>query len=194
MPAPAAWPAPDNGAMPPDDHRGSRQPSQLAQAPSDEEAVHVVVGDLADLLRDTRWSVMSDGCLLGAITVGIALEAGHCAGAPRPALASVINLGLLAGILACWVTAAFFLAWANRPVLNAVNELRWRTGAPLDPRPAWVSLPPTEADPAEWTWDRAYSLVGAARLSRYRAHFADTWTYLTGACFLAWTVLLILGL
>ena len=144
-------------------------------------------------MRDTRASIMADGCILSAISIGIALEGGPSARALRPSLLGVTNLGLLCGVLACWLVAAFLLARASRPVLNAVSELRWVTGAPLDPRPGWVTLPPVGADPAEWTWNRAYLLLGAARLARYRVQFADTWTYFTGGCFLAWTLIIILG-
>jgi hypothetical protein len=148
---------------------------------------------MADLLRDTRGSLMTDGCLLGAITIGLALEAGLSARAFRPSLAGVINLGLLGGIVCCWLVAVFLLARASRPALSTVSELRWVTGAPLDPRPGWVTLPPVGADPAEWTWNRAYLLLGAARLARCRMEFADTWTYFTSGCFLAWTMIIILG-
>jgi hypothetical protein len=148
---------------------------------------------MADLLRDTRGSLMTDGCLLGAITIGLALEAGLSARAFRPSLAGVINLGLLGGIVFCWLVAVFLLARASRPALSTVSELRWVTGAPLDPRPGWVTLPPVGADPAEWTWNRAYLLLGAARLARCRMEFADTWTYFTSGCFLAWTMIIILG-
>jgi hypothetical protein len=159
----------------------------------DRAPAHVVISDMADLLRDTRASMMKDGCLLGAITIGFALEAGLSAGELRPSPAGVINLGLLAGIVVCWLAAVLLLAWAGRPVLSTLNELRWVTGAPLDPRPGWVTLPPVGADPAEWTWNRAYLLLGAARLARYRMLYADTWTYFTGGCFLAWTAITIIG-
>jgi len=56
-----------------------------------------------------------------------------------------------------------------------------------------VTLPPVNADPAEWTWNRAYLLLGAARLARYRLQLADTWTHLAGGHFLARTVIIILG-
>jgi hypothetical protein len=56
-----------------------------------------------------------------------------------------------------------------------------------------VTLPPVRADPAEWTWNRAYLLLGAVRLARYRMRLADTGTYLAGGCFLAWTAIIILG-
>ena len=78
-------------------------------------------------------------------------------------------------------------------MLNALSELRGLTGAPLDPRPGWVTLPPTGADPADWTWSRAYLLLGAAYMARYRMQFADTWTYFTGGCFLAWTLVTVLS-
>jgi hypothetical protein len=153
----------------------------------------VVISEMADLLRDTRASTMTDGCLLGAITVGLALEAGSAARALRPSLVGAVNLVLFGGIVFCWLVAVFLLVRATRPVLNTVSELRWVTGAPLDTRPRWVTVPSVGADPAEWTWNRAYLLLGAARLARYRMQFADTWTYFTGGCFLAWTVILILG-
>ena len=84
----------------------------------------------------------------------------------RPSLLGVANVGLLGGVLACWLVAVFLLARAGRPVLNAVSELRWVTGAPLDPRAGWLTLPPVGAAPAEWTWNRAHLLLGAARLAR----------------------------
>jgi hypothetical protein len=192
MTAPATWPSGQNGIKATDDTGQAEGQAQLRQAQADEAHAHAVIGEMAGLLRDTRASLVTDGCLLGAITIGIALEAGPAARA-HPGLAGVVNLGLLGGITVCWLTAAFLLARVGRPVLNALSELRWVTGAPVDPRPAWVTLPPTGADPAEWTWNRAYLLLGAARRARYRMQFADTWTYFTAGCFLAWTAIVILG-
>lgn len=82
----------------------------------------------------------------------------------------------------------------EQAVVNALNELRLRTLAPVDPRARWLSLPPVGTNSEEWTWIRAHLLVGAARLSRYRLEFADTWTYVTAAGFLVWTAFLLLGL
>jgi hypothetical protein len=148
---------------------------------------------MADLLRDTRVSLTADGCLLSAITIGFALEAAPSARALHPSLAGVINCGLLSAMIICWLAATYLLARASRPVLSTLSELRWVTGTPLDPRPGWVTLPPVGADPAEWTWNRACLLLGAARLARYRMQYADTWTYFTGGCFLAWTITIIVG-
>jgi hypothetical protein len=191
MTAPATWPTRKNEvASPHGDYAGEQGPA--GQELPDHVPAHEVISEMADLLRDIRGSMMTDGCMLGAITIGFALEAGLSARGLRPGLAGVINLGLLGGIVFCWLVAVFLLARVSRPVLNTVSELRWVTGAPLDPRPGWVTLPPVGADPAEWTWNRAYLLVGAARLARERVQFADTWTYFTGGCFLAWTAIIIL--
>ena len=149
---------------------------------------------MAGLLRDTRGNMLVGGGVLGAITIGIALEATFSSRALRPGPVGVINVGLLCGMLVCWLRAVTLLALAGRPVLDALSELRWRTGAPLDPRPRWLTLPPIESSPGEWTWIRAHLLLGAARLARYRIQLADTWTYLTAACFLVWTAVILTGL
>jgi len=193
MTAPAAWPSRKREATPLGyDNAGEQAPS--ARARPDQGPAGAVIGEMADLMRDTRGSMTADGCILGAIAIGVALEAGLSARALRPSLLGVANLGLLGGVLACWLMAACLLARAGRPVLNAVSELRWVTGAPLDPRAGWLTVPPTGANAVEWSWNRAFLLVGAARLGRYRMQFADTWTYLAGGCFLVFTAIVVLGL
>jgi hypothetical protein len=193
MTVPAAWPSGTNPATHPgDEYAGGQAPP--VQALPDQGPAGAVIGEMAGLLRDTRGGMMADGCMLSAITIGIALEAGLSARALRPSLVGVINLGLLCGMLACWLAAVFLLARAGRPVLKAVSELRWVTGAPLDPRAGWLTLPPAGVNAGEWTWNRAFVLLGAARLARHRMQFADTWTYLTVGCFLVWTVIIVLGL
>ena len=61
-------------------------------------------------------------------------------------------------------------------------------------RPRWTTLPPAGTKPEEWTWIRAHLLLGAARLARQRFQLADPWTYVTAACFLVWTAVILLGL
>jgi hypothetical protein len=153
-----------------------------------------VISEMAGLLRDTRGNLLISAGTLSAITIGLALEAAFSARALRPGVIGVFNGALLCGLLGCWLRALILLATAGRPVVNALSELRWRTGAPVDLRPRWLTLPPLGADPGEWTWVRAHLLVGAARLARYRLQRADTWTYLTAAGFLAWTAVILLGL
>jgi hypothetical protein len=194
MIAAATWPSGQNNEATDryEDHAGGQGPP--AQPPAEHEPAHLVIAEMADLVRDTSGSAIADGCILSAVSIGIALEAGLSAHVVRPGLAGVLNVSMLCALLACWVAAVVVLAWASRPVLNRVSQLRWLTGAPLDPRPGWVTLPPVGASPADWTWDRAYLLLGAARLARYRMQYADTWTYVAGGVFLAWSALVILGL
>jgi hypothetical protein len=193
MSAPATWPSGKNDVKPTHDTDRTGGQDPPAQALPGDEPAQALISEMADLLRDTRASMVTDGCLLGAISVGLALEAGLAARALGTSLVGVLSLGLLGGTASCWLVAISLLALAGRPVLNAVSKLRWVTGAPLDPRPGWVTLPPVGADPAVWTLNRAYLLLGAARLTRYRMQFADTWTYFTSGCFLAWTMIVILG-
>lgn len=193
MTARAAWPSGNLGASPPDDdYIGVQVPS--AQAEPDQGPAHAVIGEMAGLLRDTRGELLTAGCILGAIMIGFALEAGLSARALRPSVGGILNLAGLCGLLLSWLIAVIVLAWASRPVLNALSELRWVIGAPLDPRPRWLTLPRPGAYAGEWTWSRAHLLLAAARLERYRVQLAETWTYLTAGCFVVWTVITILGL
>jgi hypothetical protein len=162
---------------------------QLDQGPA-----HEIIAEMARMLRDTRGSMLLGGGVLSAITVAIGLEAAFSGHVIRPGLAGTLNAGLLSGLLACWLTSVVLLAVANRPVHNALSEMRWRTGAPVDPRAGWLTLPPTDNDPEEWTWARAHLLLGGAQLARRRIQVADTWTYVTAAYFLIWTVIILLGL
>jgi hypothetical protein len=163
------------------------------QALSEQGEALGVITELAALLRDTRVNLAISAGTLAAITIGLALEAAFSARALPSGALGIVNFALLCGLLACWLRAVLLLATAGRPVVNALSELRWRTGAPVDPRPTWMSLPPVGTNPEEWTWIRAHLLVGAARLSRYRCQRADTWTYVTAGAFLVWTAFLLLG-
>lgn len=183
-----SWPyGPARGHNPQD--RDLTDRSQPDQGPAQE-----VIGEMTWLLRDTRSSTLLGGGVLSAITIGIGLEAAFSGHATRPGVVGAVNAGLLAGLLACWLTAVVMLAIANRPVHNALSEMRWKLGAPIDPRARWVTQAPPDADREEWTWARAHLLLGAARLARRRAQVADTWTYVAAAYFLIWTVMILLGL
>jgi hypothetical protein len=171
------------------DDRALPDRAQTDQGPAQE-----TIGEMAWLLRDTRSSLLLGGSVLSAITIGIALETAFSARAIRPGMIGAVNVGLLCGLLFCWLRALTLRALAARPVHNALSELRWRTGAPLDPRAKWLSLPPAGTDAEEWGWTRAHLLLGAARLARARSQHADTWTYVTAACFLVWTAVVLLGL
>jgi hypothetical protein len=169
------------------------QDQEQQQEQQDQEPAHAIIGEIARLLRETRGNMLVAASMLGSITIGMALEARFAGRALQPDMFRALNVFLLLGLICCWLRALTLLALAGRPVLNAVSELRWRTGAPLDPRAPWLTLPPVGDDPEQWTWIRAHLLVGAARLARYRIHLADTWTYITAIWFVAWTVIIIMG-
>lgn len=148
-----------------------------------------LIGDMAQLLNNTRPTMFLDGGILAALTFGISLEATL---APAPlwhGAAGIADGILLAGLIACWLTAMSLLLLAGRPILGLVNDHRWKAGAPLDPRARWLNLQQIKATPEEWTWVRAHLLVGAARIRMERIRSALTWTVITTALFLAWTAI-----
>jgi hypothetical protein len=175
-------------------HHADAKPAPPNRVLPDDRPAQEVIGVMAELLRDTRGNTLLGGIVLGAATIGIALEAAFPGRAVRPDAAGAVNAALLCGLLSCWLRAAILLALAGRPVLNTLSELRWKTGAPLDPRARWLTLPPTHTCPEEWTWTRAHLLLGAARLARYRTQLAGTWAFITAAYLLVWTAIVFLGL
>jgi hypothetical protein len=152
-----------------------------------------LIGDMAGLLNNTRPTMLLDGGLLAALTLGISLEA---ALAPSPLGRGAVGIAgglLLTGLIACWLKAVVTLIFAARPVLGIVSDHRWKAGAPLDPRARWLNLPKLKATQEEWIWIRAHLLVGAARIRMERIQSALTWTVITTGLFLAWTVTMFLS-
>ena len=152
------------------------------------------IAEMAALLSNTRGSVILGGSVLSALTIGIALEAAFSPSVLRPGLAGAACVSLLGGLLLCWLRAAsLLLLLASRPVLDQLNDHRWRTGAPLDPRVRWLSTPSIGDGEAAWSWAQVNMMLGAARVRRERIQSAETWTFITVACFLLWTAAVLLG-
>jgi hypothetical protein len=147
---------------------------------------------MAWLLRDTRGSILLGGGMLIAIAVGIGFEAAFSRAALRPGVAGLVGLVLLGGAVLCWLRAVALRLLAGRPVLDQLNESRWRTGGPVDLRLPWLSMPSIEDSEAAWNWARVNLLLSAARIRRERVHLADTWTFIAAAAFLVWTAVLFL--
>jgi hypothetical protein len=151
------------------------------------------IAEIAVLLSNTRGSMILGGSFLSALAVSIAVEAAFSPSVLRPGLAGVVGVSLLGGMIVCWLRAAALLLLAGRPVLDQLNDHRWRTGAPLDPRVRWLSTPTAGESQAAWSWTRVNMMLGAARVRRERIQQAGTWTFITVACFLLWTAAVLLG-
>jgi hypothetical protein len=185
-PAWPSWPAEEEA---PEETQPNRAYEDQGREPA-----HAVIGEMARLLSETRADVLAGTGILAAIAIGMALEAGYAATrAQLPVIFRVINIGLMLGLVCCWLTAMALLAIVGRPTFDALSELRWKTGSPLDPRASWLTLPAAGDNPDQWTWTRAHLLLAAARLTRYRVHRSDTWTYATACCFIVWTVIIMTG-
>ena len=152
-----------------------------------------VIEEMAKLLRDTRGGVLLGGSVLSALTIGIAVEAAFSPSVLRPGLAGAVSVSLLGCVILCWLRATALLLLAGRPVLDQLNDHRWRTGAPLDPRVRWLRPPAAEDGEGGWSWGRVNMMLGAARVRRERIQRAETWTFITVACFLLWTAAVLLG-
>ena len=151
------------------------------------------IAEMAMLLRNTRGSTILGGSVLSALTIGIAIEAAFSPSVLRPGLAGVVSVSLLGCVIVCWLRAVALLLLSGRPVLDQLNDHRWRTGAPLDPRVRWLSTPAAGDSDAAWSWARVDMMLGAARVRRERIHLAGTWTFITVACFLLWTAAVLVG-
>src|SRR5207248_2810214 len=138
--------------------------------------------EMAVLLGNTRGSVILGGSVLSALTVGIAVEAAFSPSVLHPGLAGVVTVSLLGCVIVCWLRAAGLLLLASRPVLDQLNDHRWRTGAPLDPRVRWLSTPSIGDSEAAWSWAQVNMMLGAARIRRERVQSAGTWTLIAVMC------------
>jgi hypothetical protein len=191
----SSWPGGPGGPSGPEAAERSRDDEALIdRAQSDQGPAQEVIGEMASLLRDPRGDLVLGGSVLSAITVATALEAAFSHPAMRLGLGGILSVILLGSLIGCWLRAVALLLLAGRPLLDQLNDHRWRTGGPVDPRVKWLTLPTMEDSSAEWNWARVHLLLGAARIRRERIHLADTWTFITAALFLVWTAAIFLGL
>ena len=151
------------------------------------------IAEMARLLSEMRGSLLLGGSILSALAIGIALEATFSPSVLRHGPGGVACVSLLGCVILCWLRAAALLLLAGRPVLDQLNDHRWRTGGPLDPRVRWLSTPAGGDREAAWSWARVNMMLGAARVRRERIQRAETWTFITVACFLLWTAAVLLG-
>ena len=140
---------------------------------------------MAVLLSNTRGSTILGGSVIERAYDRQDRGRGHVLAlrtAPRARRVASVS-SLLGCVIVCWLRAAALLLLA-RPVLDQLNDHRWRTGAPLDPRVRWLSTPTAGNSQAAWSWAQVNMMLGAARVRRERIQLAETWTFITVACFL----------
>ena len=145
------------------------------------------IAELASAIGDPLSLLLISGGLLAAdlagaaATVAILLTHGGAV--------AVGTAGLLIPVALSWLVAAALLLWAERPVADAVGELRWMTGAPVDlaaPCSPWgVHPPPT----AHLAWPCMVRLIGAVAIRHGRARLALCAAIFTTSGFLAWMLL-----
>lgn len=156
----------------------------------DREHAQKVIGDMAELLNDTRPSMYLGGGILGVLSLSIAVEAAFSPAMPGSRAVAIVSYVLLSCLVLCWLRSAGLLLTAGRPILGMLSDHRWKAGAPLNPKARWLTLPPIQASPEEWTWVRAHLLLGAARLRMERTQAALNWAFITTALFGIWTAII----
>ena len=162
-------------------------PAGAPEAPEAPEAQHVL-GEMAALLHDSRPGVLVGGAAAGAIAIGTAIEAAALPLISRtgPGVAVVGILFLI--LVLCLLRTMTLLVMSGLPLGRLLDEQRVRTGAPLDPRARWATIPaPGDVPGFPWGWDRAYLLLSQARFRAERIQAAMNWALVTTGAFLAFT-------
>jgi hypothetical protein len=146
-----------------------------------------VIAESISAIGDTRGLFLVTGGLLAADVAGGAVTMALLLG--RGGTVALVTIGLLIPAALAWLAAAVLLLWAERPVADAVGELRWVTGAPVDlaapGRPLGLCPPP--ADDLRWSY--VVRLIGAVAIRHGRARLSLCAAILTTAGFLAWMML-----
>ena len=128
------------------------------------------------------------GAAAGAIAIGTAIEAAALPLISRtgPGVAVVGILFLI--LVLCLLRTVTLFVMSGLPLGRVLDEQRVRTGAPLDPRARWATIPaPGDVPGLPWGWDRAYLLLSQARFRAERIQAAMNWALVTTGAFLAFT-------
>jgi hypothetical protein len=145
------------------------------------------IDEFASAIGDTRWLFLISGALLAADVAGAAATVAVLLG--RGGTVAVGNVGLLVPVALSWLAASALLLWAERPVTDAVGELRWVTGAPVDLAASSPWLGVRRPPPADLAWSCVARLIGAVAVRHGRARLALCAAILTSVGFLTWMVL-----
>jgi hypothetical protein len=157
-----------------------------------QEGAPELLAEMAALIRDTRPSLVVSGSVAAAVLAGLAIGSvvlpltGRGPGA-------VAALALFAAVALCLLRTLALIVLAGLPLAQSLSQLRVASGAPLDPRAPWASVPVPGTDPRSWTWARAHLLLSQARFRADRIQAATSWALVTAAVFLAWTSVVLLA-
>ena len=125
--------------------------------------------------------------LLAAVLVGAATVTSGLAFRGQPLAIGVA--GLLMPVVLSWLAAATLLAVSESPMSRTLGQLRWTTGALVDPSAPWSPLGAYPPADAEVTWDYVVALIAATRRQHARARLALSAAVVTAALFLIWMAL-----
>jgi hypothetical protein len=157
----------------------------------DEETAQELLGEMAALIRDTRPSLMVSGAVGAAVLIGLAVESMALPVTGRGP-GAVAATGLFVVVALCLLRTLTLIVLAGLPLGQVLSQQRVTSGAPLDPRAPWASIPgPGTARP--WGWDRAHLLLSQARFRADRIQSATNWSLITTAVFLACTAVVLLA-
>ena len=149
-----------------------------------------VLGEMAALLHDSRPGVLVCGAAIGAIAIGTAIEAVALPLISRTGPGIAVVGGLFVILVLCLLRTVTLLAMSGLPLRRVLDQQRVYTGAPLDPRAPWATIPePADGPDIEgpWGWARAYLLLSQARFRVERIQAAMNWALVTTGAFLACT-------
>jgi hypothetical protein len=179
--------------------RWPAEAAEAAEGPDDTgitneygESARELLAEMAALIRDTRPYLIVSSAVAAAVLIGLAVEAATVpVGGPGPGAVATGALFVLVAL--CLLRTLTLIVLAGLPLGQALSQHRVTSGAPLDPRAPWASVPRLEAPSSTWGWNRAYLLLSQARFRAERIQTATTWALITAAVFLAFSAVLLLA-
>jgi hypothetical protein len=178
-PASQDWPATQVPAQP-GEQEGYPPPAAACPHTAEVTSVIEITGDARRLTLSAVGLLVTD--LIGAAVVVSALFArGHLAG--------LGPVGLLLPVMLGWIVTAVLVLAAEWPVAYAFGQLRWSTGAPVDPSAPWSPLGVLPLPDSAVTWNHVVPLIAATTLRQTRARRALISAVITTAAFFSWMAL-----
>jgi hypothetical protein len=156
------------------------------------ESAQELLAEMAALIRDTRVSLTVSGAVAAAVLIGLATESVVLPVTGRGA-GTVAAVALFAVVALCLLRTLALIVLAGLPLGQALSQQRVASGAPLDPRAPWASIPAPGTDLRPWAWSRAHLLLSQARFRADRIQAATNWALVTAAAFLVSTAVVLLA-